>query len=208
MKLIDVQTKLLQLRRDTLAAQQARLAQAVTLSAKEITGLAEQKELLTKQIEMRSEHNILLRGAASRGNVNRRRLLEAETNLANLQEKTTNIVVANARVQSAIAGLKRDSERLIQDRQVALADEIAKLDGDAALMEIERTAALEKFTKLTGYEYGSGHDRMTPVISYEITRQKERETRTISADRFTPLRPGDILIVSAQAPAAPQTKTQ
>lgn len=208
--LIDVQTKQLQLRRDIVAAEQGRLVEASALAAEQLAKLREQQQLMRKQIDMRAEQLELLKGARIKGAITKERLLQVEALVADLQEKSTNIVVAIARIQSSLVDVKRDSERLIEDRQLAIGKEISDLERDAARMEIGLSAAREQYTKITliKYENVSEKGEKNPVVRYEITRRKDGEPHTIFADRFTLLRPGDIVVVSIGEAASPLAQSR
>lgn len=210
-ELIDIQKKRLHLRLESFAAERARLAQATTLEADQLAQLKKQQELVRKQIDMRDKQLRLLRGARLKGAITQERLLSVESLLASLQEKSTNIIVADARVQSAAVSLQSEIERLIQGRQLAVAAEIAKLERDAAQLEIELVAAHEgyaSFARLTGEVFSSEGNKKTSVVQYEITRQEERKASTILAERLTPLWPGDILVISVRTARIPLAQSQ
>ena len=209
--LIDIQTKQLQLYEDSYAAERASLAQADALEAEKIAQLKEQQDLVKRQIDMRDEQLRLLKGARLKGAITQERLLSVESLLATLQEKNTLIIVADAGVRSAAVSLKRDSERLIQGRQLELAKEVEKLERDAARLELDLAAANEgyaMYVRLTGDVGGPEDGTKGSVVHYEITRRKGGETQTILADRLSSLWPGDILVVSLRAASTPLAQSQ
>jgi len=209
--LIDIQTKQLQLYEDSYAAERASLAQADALEAEKIAQLKEQQDLVKRQIDMRDEQLRLLKGARLKGAITQERLLSVESLLANLQEKNTQIIVADAGVRSTAVSLKRDSERLIQGRQLELAKEIEKLQRDAARLQLDLVAAKKRYAiyaRLTGDVGGPDDGKMGSVVHYEITRRKGGVTQTILADRSSSLRPGDILVISLRPAATPFAQSQ
>lgn len=197
-ELIDTQKNQLRLYQHSVAAERARLVQADALESETVAQLRRQQELVKRQIDMRDEQLRLLKGARVKGAITQERLLTVESLLASLQEKSTNIILADAEVQSAAASLKRESERLIQARQLELAKEIENLERDAVRLELKLAEAKEgyaMFARLTGNVGGPEDSNKGSVVQYEISRRERGEIKTILAERLSPLWPGDVLVI-------------
>jgi hypothetical protein len=131
------------------------------------------------------------------------RKLEEQSKIADLEEKSANIGVAIARVEGTLVTMQRDTVNVKQERRSQIDAEIFKLEREQAQLEIEIDAArtAKQLQVASTATQRSAEGAIT--ITYGIVRRENREVRTIVADRFTPVRPGDIVVVSVDgAPTA------
>lgn len=197
-QLIVIQTKDLETRRSVTKSQKGRLEESLSLASKELDGLREQQARINAQVELRGNNLRKLSTFNVKGVVTEQRLLEEQGRLADLEERSTNTVVAIARIQSSIINLQRDVERTIQERQLAINAEVAKLERDSAQMEIELGAAHSADGSAAGTTYRVGNSELRRVVTYEVMRKIAGEERLLRFNRFSELKPGDILLITLQ----------
>jgi hypothetical protein len=128
------------------------------------------------------------------------RLTEEELKIADLEEKLASLGVSLSRTNGALVGYERDLANLTQDRRALIDTDLLKLERDAAQLEVEIEAAgplPRKLTKPLSDQDAPGAPKKDAVI-YEIVRQDASGLKTIAADRNTPVRPGDMVVVSLQ----------
>jgi hypothetical protein len=127
------------------------------------------------------------------------RLTEEELKIADLEEKLASLGVSLSRTDGTLLGYERDLGNLRQDRRALIDTDLMKLERDAAQLEVEIEAAGTLPRKLT--RPMSDADADTPkkdTVIYEIVRQEAGVPRTLTADRNTLVKPGDMVVVSLQ----------
>jgi hypothetical protein len=175
------------------------LERGKTLAAKELAGLGEQAGRIESQLEARRQTSAGLESLQVKGYIPVERGLEQKIKILDLEEKSINVGVATARVQTFAAGLERDIINVEKGRKSEVDAEILKLERDLAQARIELGDIEQKWS------IAGNSPQSEKRISYRITRsQTGSGVSTTTAFEDTSLRPGDVLDVSVQS--APATE--
>jgi exopolysaccharide production protein ExoF len=196
-ELIAAQASTFTSRRTALEAQLATLERGIVTTNQELEGLKLQYDRILEQLSLRRDYAKKLNDLLSKGLIRNDRIIDEQVKIADLEEKLTNNVVAVARVQSTLVTMQRDIENLKQERRAAVDAEVIKLEHEVVRLDIEIDAARAAYRKLTGHA-AKQESAKDAVIDYEIVRQEGGTSKTFEVDQFTLLKPGDIVVVSAQ----------
>ena len=91
---------------------------------------------------------------------------------------------------------QRDLDNLHRDQRSNLDGEIFKLERDTAQLEIDLEGANTAKKQLLQVSGNTNPDN-APKVRYELFRSADHQSKTVPADRFTALRPGDVVVVIA-----------
>jgi protein involved in polysaccharide export with SLBB domain len=196
--LIAAQSTLLQSRRTAHENQLKAIENSTSTAQQELAGLQKQRVSLQQQIDMRRASQNRFDGLLAKGLVSAEKAIEVQSKIADLEEKTTNVIVATARVQAALLGFQREALNLRHERQAQIDTEIFRIEREAAQLRIEVDAARSALRRMGGSIAGEDGTETGSTIAYEIVRQESGRAHTVAASRFTPLKPGDIVVVSAR----------
>jgi Polysaccharide biosynthesis/export protein len=188
-------------RRRALETQRTMLIRGIDTSEQELSGLHEQAERLKEQLKVRHDLKVKLDELLKRGIVRQDRVMEEMARIADLEEKSTNVAVAMARVESSLIQMRREIQGLQQEHEALLDSEMLKFERESAQLEIEIKSARSAYNKVTGGAPES--DSFAGInkklsIQYRITRNGEDESASEQVDEHTALRPGDILVVGTK----------
>ncbi len=189
-RLVTSQQTLLASRKTSLAEQLAVLDRAKSNAEAELNGLKEQMERVAAQLAARKQVTEGLERLQAKGLVPIERGIEQKIKILELEEKTTNIAVALARVQGTIGGLERDALTVRNNRESELENEYNKLDRDIAAVRIE----LDGLAGAATADAAAGAGKRK-TLNYELSRGQGRAT---AVELNEPLRPGDTLSVNLQ----------
>jgi protein involved in polysaccharide export with SLBB domain len=197
-ELIAAQASTFTSRRTALETQLATLERGIVTTNQELEGLKLQYDRILEQLSLRRDYTKKLNDLLSKGLIRNDRIIDEQMKIADLEEKLTNNVVAVARVQSTLVTMQRDLENLKQERRAAVDAEVVRLEHEVVRLDIEIDAARAAYRKLTGHAASKQDSAKNAVMVYEIVRQEGGTSKTIDADQFTLLKPGDIVVLSAQ----------
>ena len=193
--LIIAQQSSFESRRNAQKAEQETLTRGIVGTEQELLGLKEQRLRVAEQLKLRLELHDKLTELLKSGIVRRDRVMEELAQIANLEEKATNVSVAITRAESSLTQMRRQVAGLRQEHRAALDTEILKQERESAQLEIEIKSAAAAHKKATG-ALGDANKKL--LIEYRITRAGQDASIANKADEFTALRPGDIVVVSAK----------
>lgn len=199
-QLIETQNSTFMARKTAIETQVGTLGRAIEASVQELDGLREQSLRLKEQLQLRRGLQKKLDGLVAKGIVRAERGMEELIRIADLEEKSTNVVVAIARVQNSLILMRREADGIRQGHQASIDTEIQKLERDAAQLEIDIAAARTAYRKITGGSPNAdaaSEANKKIVIEYQIVRREEGQTRSERADQLTILKPGDMVVVNA-----------
>lgn len=198
--LIEAQLTSFLSRKSATEAQVSGLKRAVALAKQEIDSIAAQRARLTEQLKFRRAQLAQLKVLYDKQFLRLDRLTEEELKIAELEEKLASLGVSLSRTQGGLIGFERDLGNLSQDRRALIDTDLLKLERDAAQLEVEIEAAgplPRKLAKPLSDADAAGAPKKDAVI-YEIVRTEAGGPRTITVDRNTLVKPGDMVVVSLQ----------
>ncbi|NOU06748.1 MAG: hypothetical protein HOO99_11265 [Hyphomicrobiaceae bacterium] len=195
-ELIDAQNSVFASRRSASDAQIAGLERAIDLTKTEFEGMSSQKKRLAEQLDARRGQLARLKSVYDKGLLRNDRLVDEQIKMADLEEKIASVGVSTARASSTLVGLERELANARQDRNAAIDAELLKLERDVAQLDLEiQSLGVTSSKPILTSTSKDGKDGKDSVI-YEIVRQDRTGPRTIVADRYSLLRPGDMVVVS------------
>ena len=190
--LIASQQTLFESRRTAAEAQIAGIERAIALTRVEMDQLKEQRQRLDGQLQFNREHLDRLRGLFDRGLLRADRLYDQQMKVAEVEERAASIAVSSSRAQGTLVGLERELLDVKQKRMATIDEELLKLERDAAQFDLElRSLGVAPNRPAFDGELGGGTG-----LSFEIVRQDRNRIRSIPADRYSLVRPGDLIVVS------------
>ena len=192
------QQSLLDGRRSELETKKGALEQGIAIAAKELDLLNDLRNRLDEQLRMRRDQQTKIVGLLQKGFVPRERSLESEIEIAELEEKATDVAVARARLESTAARLRQDSSTIEQDRAMEIDAEIAKLESELAGAGIDMDAAMAAYTAAAQATQAAASPLPRTVIKYTIIRRNKGGENRLPAQTSSYLRPGDVLLVSQE----------
>lgn len=195
--LIAAQKSLLASRQASLANQISSLQRGMELANQELQGLREQGKRVAEQLRMRRESRQKLSDLQEKGIVIAQRTFEEDMKVSELEEKTAANAVANARVQATVAALQRDLVVLTEERKASTDAEIERLQKEASQLADEAASARQSYNLVAGASLEAEHADRREIL-YSIVRRNASEEKTMKADQSTPLKPGDVLVVSQE----------
>ncbi|WP_414475751.1 polysaccharide biosynthesis/export family protein [Microvirga sp. M2] len=193
--LVAAQKNLLLTRQRSLSNQVATLNRGMELAAQELEGLREQGKRVAEQLQMRREARQKFEELQQRGVVIAQRAFEEDMKVSELEEKTANVAVSTARVQATIAAMQRDSVALTEERKASIEAEIDRLQKETAQLADEAAAARQAYNTIAGASLEAERGDKTEIV-YSVVRHGDAGETTETAGQSTPLRPGDVLVVS------------
>jgi exopolysaccharide production protein ExoF len=199
-ELIKSQSSVLQTRRSSVDSQFATLEQGAKLVSKELEGLRAQLANLQRNTASRRQVLQQIEDLYEKKLVRFERKLEEQSKVADLEEKEANVTVGIVRSEGVLLNLQRDIDNFKRERTSEIDAEIFKLEREAAQLEIDVNAAMKAQRKLSTMQPTAVNDEGSSGVHYEIFRSTNNNAQTFSATRFGALRPGDVVVVSAQAP--------
>ena len=192
--LIKAQQSSFESRRSAEKAEQETLTRGIVANEQELLGLKEQRLRVAEQLKLRTELYDKLTELLKSGIVRRDRVMEELAQIANLEEKATNVSVAITRADSSVTQMRRQLAELGQERQAVLDTEVLKQERESAQLEIEIQSAAAAYKKTSG----ALDVNKKLAIEYRVTRAGQDATNASMADEFTALRPGDVVVVTAK----------
>jgi len=98
-------------------------------------------------------------------------------------------------VQATIAAMQRDSVALTEERKASIEAEIDRLQKEAAQLAEDAATARQAYNTIAGASLQAERGDGTETV-YAVVRHDETGERTERAGQSTPLKPGDVLVVS------------
>ena len=195
--LIDAQQTSFQSRRSATEGQVAGLKRAAALAKEELESIKAQRVRLSEQLKFRRTQFDQLKVLYNKQFLRIDRLTEEELKISDLEEKIASLGVSMSRTDGMLVGLERDLSNIRQDRRALIDTDLLKLERDAAQLELEIEAGGPLPRRLSKPASDADQPKKE-VLIYEIVRQEAAGPKTMNADRNTPLRPGDMVVVSLQ----------
>lgn len=194
---IRAQQSLFDGRRAALQNQITATERVIVLAEDELGNLRAQAGRIQEQLKLRRDNKDKVEDLQHRGFVSVARTLEERIRLSDLEERQANVAVATARVLSTAAQLKRDITKAKLDRQAEVEAEIGKTERDVAQLEIELNSARIALAHAT--DQVASPEKAEEVIEYSVVRKSANgPLASEAADLSTKLKPGDVVVVSAQ----------
>jgi len=192
-ELIASQRTLFESRRSASDAQIAGLERAIALTRQEMESMNGQRKRLLEQLEFRREQFTRMKQLFDRGLLRNDKMHEEQLKLADIDERLASVGVSAARANSTLVGLERELADARQKRRAEIDTELLKLERDSAQLDLE-IKSFGAATEKSQFATAGGEVRET--VTYEIVRQSRNGSRSIPADRYSLLRPGDMVVVS------------
>lgn len=192
-ELIASQKTVFESRKSANNAQIAGLERAIALTRQEMDSMTGQRKRLLEQLEFRREQFTRMKQLFDRGLLRNDKMHEEQLKLADIDERLASVGVSAARANSTLVGLERELADARQKRRAEIDTELLKLERDSAQLDLE-IKSFGVATAKSQFANPDGEQRET--VTYEIVRQNRNGSRTIPADRYSLLRPGDMVVVS------------
>jgi polysaccharide biosynthesis/export protein ExoF len=187
-KLIEAQLTLMHNRRTSMQKQLDSLAAGKNLGYQELEALRVQRSRLDDQLQLRRKQRERIQSLLDKKLTVADRALEEEIKVSDLEEKSANISVAIARVQTTITNFEREALNLAEARKSEVDTEIIRLE-----RELAQTRAVLDVLK-------DPDEEQEPSIRYLISRRgKGNAVKLMEAERSSSLMPGDLLSVTQVA---------
>jgi polysaccharide biosynthesis/export protein ExoF len=187
-KLIEAQLTLMHNRRTSMQKQLDSLAAGKNLGYQELEALRVQRSRLDDQLQLRRKQRERIQSLLDKKLTVADRALEEEIKVSDLEEKSANISVAIARVQTTITNFEREALNLAEARKSEVDTEIIRLE-----RELAQTRAVLDVLK-------DPDEEQEPSIRYLISRRgKGDAVKLMEAERSSSLMPGDLLSVTKVA---------
>lgn len=187
-KLIEAQLTLMHNRRTSMQKQLDSLAAGKNLGYQELEALRVQRSRLDDQLQLRRKQRERIQSLLDKKLTVADRALEEEIKVSDLEEKSANISVAIARVQTTITNFEREALNLAETRKSEVDTEIIRLE-----RELAQTRAVLDVLK-------DPDEEQEPSIRYLISRRgKGNAVKLMEAERSSSLMPGDLLSVTKVA---------
>lgn len=196
-ELIAAQDAILVSRRTSLSNQLASLDRGMALATQELEGLREQSKRIAEQLRMRREARDRIGELREKGIVVTQRTFEEDMKVSELEEKAATAAVATARVQATVAALQRESIMLTEERKASIDTEIERLQKEASQLADEAATARQSYNLIAGATLEAEHGDRTEIV-YSVVRRTEKGETMEEARQSTPLKPGDVLVVSQE----------
>jgi exopolysaccharide production protein ExoF len=185
--------------RASFEAKKVALARATEMANRQLAGLTKQAERLKVQLATRRSYKSKIDSLQAKGIVSTTRTMDEFTRVGELEDRSTTVAVAIARVESTLASLERDRVNLEHDRRAQIDQDLIKIGREIAESDIEIESARNAYRKLTGTEPSLGMMSAEPVrrsrVNYKLVRQSVQGPITLKADQLAAVRPGDIVVV-------------
>ncbi|PVE20956.1 hypothetical protein DC522_29310 [Microvirga sp. KLBC 81] len=194
-ELIAAQKTLLLSRQRSFSNQLSSLKRGMELAAQELDGLREQGKRVAELLQMQRDARQRLGELQQKGIVVAQRAFEADMKVSELEEKTANVAVATARVQATVAAMQRDTVVLTEERKASIEAEIDRLQKEVSQLADEAASARQAYNAIAGASIAAERGDRIEII-YSVVRSDQTGQTTMKADQSTPLKPGDVLIVS------------
>lgn len=196
-RLLAAQGTAMASRRAAYEAQVQGLDRARLLAQEEFQELRDEHSRLKEQVKSRGENLAKLETLKDKGYLRAERILDEQGRVADLEGRLSSSSVALARVKSLLGTFQRDIDVLRQERIAAIDTETIRLEREASQLEIEVQSATTSYRKLTGANAFNESQSKQSMVGYEIVRGGTAGAPVaISANRFTLLEPGDVLVVN------------
>lgn len=164
------------------------LAAGKNLGYQELEALRVQRSRLDDQLQLRRKQRERIQSLLDKKLTVADRALEEEIKVSDLEEKSANISVAIARVQTTITNFEREALNLAEARKSEVDTEIIRLE-----RELAQTRAVLDVLK-------DPDEEQEPSIRYLISRRgKGNAVKLMEAERSSSLMPGDLLSVTKVA---------
>ena len=197
--LIDAQQTSFLSRKNASASLVDGLQRAIAIAKEEFENVKAQRERLSEQLKFRRLQYAKLKALYDKQFLRVDRLSDEEIRIADLEEKVASLSVAASRTDGTLTNLQRDLTNFRQDRRALIDTDLLKLERDAAQLELEIESGGPKPRKLSRpLSDGNTDTAKKEMLVFEIVRQEGAIPRTMIADRNTPVKPGDMVVVSVQ----------
>jgi protein involved in polysaccharide export with SLBB domain len=193
--LINAQRTIFASRKATFKNQTETLERGIENTRSELTGLQQQNERLKLQLVQRRAYAVDVKALVERGVLTKTRGMEEHSRLSEIEERSTNSLLASSRVRGTVMSLSRELDNLLQERNAALDTEIARVQRDNALLEVELESAQTAIRRLTGVSTDKFETRLQ-TVEYEIVRRSAVGNQTLKVEPFADIIPGDLISVS------------
>lgn len=186
-------------RKNAIASQADGLRRAIALAKEELLTIKAQRERMNAQLTFRRAQYVELKALYTKQFLRMDRLTEEQIKIADLEEKVASLGVSLSRTDSTLIGFERDLANFQQDRRALIDTDLLRLERDAAQLELELEAAgplPRKISKPLSDRDADGAKK--EQLLFEIVRQEGAVPKTHTAERNTPVKPGDMVVVSVQ----------
>ena len=172
------------------------IKQAITTAEGEFKAMKKKERLIKRQMILRKKHHERLRNLKKRHLVTNTSLIKMETRIAETEEKNVAVMLARAALQGRLLDLQRELLIVKQKKEGKIDQEILGVERQAAEYRINMNSAHKAMQTLYGGATVPEFGQKFKPAGFKIVRQSAKGARTLSVDKFTQLRPGDIVVVS------------
>ncbi len=183
------QNDLLSEQRNILRARVSRLESERQTASAELDSARGQEKEIRKQLENSTELAGSVERLKNQRLVSSSRYLEQQRDLIDSKVRHSESQTLVERARGRVSAVARDIEAVQQDRRTVLNDRIDVLEREVAQLEL---------TLRNGEEGGTSIAESPQDLTYNVARSSSSGLQTISADLFTEILAGDVVIVSRQ----------
>jgi polysaccharide biosynthesis/export protein ExoF len=193
--LINAQRTIFASRKAAFKNQTEILERSIENTRSELVGLQQQNDRLKLQLDQRRAYAVDVKALVTKGVLTKTRGMEEHSRLSEIEDRATNALLASSRVRGTVMSLNRELDNLMQERHAALDAEIARVQRDNALLEVELESAQTAIRRLTGIFTDKLEARLQ-TVEYEIVRRSAAGSQTLKVEPFADIIPGDLISVS------------
>lgn len=200
-EVIQAEASSLTSKRASLEAKKVALARATEMANKQLQGLSQQAGRLEAQLATRRNYKSEIDNLKAKGIVSAVRSMDESARVGDLEDRSTTVAVAIARIEGVLASLERDRVNLEHDWRAQVDQDIIKVARDISDIAIEIESARDSYRKLTGSDPTTGlvaEPKRKSMVAYKIVRHTSKGPKTIEADQLTVVGPGDIIVVALE----------
>jgi exopolysaccharide production protein ExoF len=191
--LIENQKRLMSSHEVTTKNQLTLLDESKTLASDELEALKMQRTKIAENLQLLRERSNQIQQLYAKGLTVADRTIDDRLKITDLEEKEANLAVAIVRIQSAMAGYKREATNLVNLQRASLLAEAQTLDRAVTQADFELQGASVDLRQSTSAVAGSAGS-----YRYRITRGGPDE-KPIEGSGTTKLLPGDVVNVTFES---------
>jgi len=190
------QSAILSAEQDSRRQQDQEIALRVVAARNEVNELKRKLDQFDVEKELRNERLNAMQKLKDRGVVTTNNVLVLRTELADLEARREDSLVAVVQAEARLAEAEGNRAKLSSENTVDLAKKIAAVDEEIAASREAAMSARALATVL--YRPNDS----TAQATYEIVRQSKEGAKNLQATETSPLMPGDVLKVNLNSAAA------
>lgn len=188
---VDRQSEVLHEQRELTLTQIAGLQQEMATAQSELDAAIAQEKAVKAQFDISRALLADVEHLKTKKLISNSRYLEQRSDLMNNQIRYAEAQSLTERARARVASISRQIETLRAQQRVALNDRIETLQREVAQLELSLLQSSHNSQGLNG----------ATKLSYSIARQTSSGIVTFNANVFSEIKPGDVIVVSADIPA-------